>query len=238
MRSIFYGTIVILSLSTFAQAQEKEKATESKTKEDDRSIKKGTLFIGSFFNFSALNSTRDRVKGFDTETKNIKLGGNLTAGKMLSDHWGLMLNLGYNSTSSTSPQIVGLGNNATLYNLNSTQNDFIIVPGIRYYKLVAEDTYLFVQSAAQISFGTLNSDELDKNQNIVNYNFNTNGFGFGISPGISYFMTKKLSSEIAIGVVGFSVYDGKDSLGNKVHVTNVQSLFYQSSVSLGFVLYL
>jgi hypothetical protein len=207
-------------------------------KDDDLPIKKGTFIIGSYFNFSTLNTSRNRIKGFDTETSTIRLGGDVTTGKMFTDHWGFVVNLGYTSTSSSSPQVIGTGPNAVLYNLKTSQNDFKITPALRYYKPVGEGYYLFIQTAAQVSFGTLSSDEFDKNDNLIRYDFNTTGFGMGISPGLCYFMSKKLSTDISIGMIGFSILNGKDNYGNKTQITNFQSLFYQNSISLGFVFYL
>jgi hypothetical protein len=205
---------------------------------NDASIKKGTVIVGSYFNFSAVNASKDRVNGFDTKSSTIKLGGNLTFGKMVSNKWGLLLNAGYTSSSATTPITVGQGNNATVYNLSTFQSDFAIAPSLRYYKFVSEGYYLFVQTSAQFTFGTLSLDDFDKSNVLVHYNFNTHGFGMGISPGLTYFMTKKLSTEIAIGVLGFSSFNGKDDKGNTTQTTVFQSFFYQNSVSLGFVYYL
>jgi hypothetical protein len=226
--TISYALILGVSV-TLTMAQD-----ASGVQNNDGSIKKGTTIVGAYFNFSTLRTSKDKVKGIDTEASTIKLGGNLTAGKMISDHWGMLLNLGYTSTNSLTPTI----NNGTLYNLLDDRNDFIITPSMRYYKLINEGYYLFVQTSLSMSIGTLTTDEFDKNDNLIRYDYNTTGFGFGISPGLTYFMTKKLSTEIAIGVFGFSVYNGKDNYGNKTSTTNFQSLFYQNSVSLGFVYYL
>jgi hypothetical protein len=201
---------------------------------NDGSIKKRTTIIGAYFNFSTSNTTTVRVKGLTTTSSVIKLGGNVTAGKMISDHWGMLLNLGYESANITTPVVV----NGTLYNPINNRSDFIITPSFRRYKNVSEGIFLFIQTSVMMSIGTLTADEFDKNDQLIRYTFNTTGFGAGISPGITYFMNKKLSTEIAIGVIGFSVYNGKDNLGNTTQTNGFQSLFYQNSVSLGFVYYL
>ena len=200
---------------------------------NDGVIKKGTRLIGSYFNFSTSSTIKNKVKGIDTESSLIRLGGNFTVGKMLSDRWGLLLNAGFISTKSSTPQVIS----GTLYNLGENKGDFTIAPSLRYYMLVSEGYYFFIQSTVFASTGTLTVDELDKNDNIVRYSYKTNGIGMGISPGITYFMTRKLSTEISIGVVGYSVYNGKDDFGNKTQTSTFQSLFYQNSVSLGFVYY-
>jgi len=208
------------------------------TPANDGSIKKGTFVLGSYFNFSTVKTTKTRIRGFDAETSTVKLGGNVTVGTLTSNKWALLLNAGYTSTSTSTPQVIGTGNAATLVNLTSFQSDFAIAPSVRYYKFVSEGYYLFIQGATQFTFGTLALDEFDKFDNVVHYDFNTTGFGINLSPGFTAFLTKKLSTEIAIGVLGFSVYNGSDSKGNKTQTTSFQSLFYQNSVSLGFVYYL
>jgi hypothetical protein len=202
--------------------------------DDDRSIKKGTTIIGAYFNFSTSKTTTVRVKGLTTESSVDKLGGNATFGKMVSDHWGLLLNLGFENSNTVTPTVV----NGTLYNPINDRNDFIITPSVRHYRNVAEGIYVFIQGSMTFSKGTLTADEFDKFDQLIRYNYNTTGFGMGISPGVTYFLNKKLSTEIAIGVIGFSVYNGKDSLGNTTQTNGFQALFYQNSVSLGFVYYL
>lgn len=121
--------------------------------------------------------------------------------------------------------------------MNDERTDFLIAPAVRYYALVSEGTYFFVQGTIFVSRGTMQSQEFDAGQ-IVNLNFKTNGFGVNISPGISCFMTDKLSTEISIGILGYSLFTGEDALGNKTETVTFQSLLYLNSISLGFVYYL
>jgi hypothetical protein len=219
-----------LLISThFALAQNPNEEKKS----DEQSIKKGTKIIGAYLNFSTLNTTTVRAQGATTESAIQRLGGNVSAGKMTSDHWGLLLNLGYTSSNVTTPEAV----NGVIYNRTNARRDFVITPSVRNYRYVTDEIYAFVQMSINMSVGSLTFDEFDNNNALVRYNFNTTGFGVGISPGLTYFVNKKLSTEVAIGVIGYSIYNGKDSLGNTTRATNFQSLFYQSSVDLGFVYY-
>src|SRR5579859_2909216 len=152
-------TMAVLSVAPLNSLAQNEAAKA----DDDRPIKKGTFIVGSYFNFSVLNSSKDRVRGFDTETSTIRLGGDVTLGKLFTDHWAYVVNLGYTSTSSSAPQVVGNGPSAVLYNLKSDQNDFKVTPSLRYYKQVGDGYYFFIQTAVQVTFGSLASDELDKN---------------------------------------------------------------------------
>lgn len=58
-----------------------------------------------------------------------------------------------------------------------------------------------------------------------------------ISPDISYFMTDRLSTEISIGILGYSKFSGEDDVGNKTETLTFQSLLYLDPISLGFVYY-
>ncbi len=198
------------------------------------SVGKGRTLIGSYFNFSIANTTRDRKTGVDSRSDQSKLGGNITGGKMLSDHWGLLLNVGYNETSTSTTATVAAVN----YDIKDKRVDYTIGAAVRYYKLISEATYFFVQGGVQFSKGTLDTDEFDKTNTLVTYSYKTTGYGVGISPGFSYFMTDRLSTEISIGLLGYSVYYGEDGSGNTTQTNNFQSLLYLNSVSLGFVFYL
>jgi hypothetical protein len=225
---ILLGAFMFSAFGLWAQDLKKDSA------DNNGQIIKGTRLIGSYFNFSTSNTTKTKVKGVDTESSQIKLGGNITVGKMLSNHWGLLLNAGFVSSKTSTPQLI----NGSLHNLEDNRSDFTIAPSLRYYKFVSEGYYLFVQYTVFASAGTLVSDELDKSDNVLRYTYKTKGLGMGISPGFTYFMTNKLSTEISIGVLGYSALNGKDAFGNKTQVKAFQSLFYQNSVSLGFVLYI
>ena len=223
--SLLLVNLFIMCFQTLAQTPEDQP--------NDGIIKKGTWLAGSYFNFSNSTTSKNRVFANDTESSQIKLGGNVTGGKMISDHWAFLLNLGYVSSKSVTPATL----NGTTYNLGDERSDLFIAPSFRYYQLMSEGTYFFVQGIVYTSFGTLNVDEFDRNNLVTTYNFNTNGLGFNISPGITYFMTKKLSTEIAIGILGYSILKGSDEFGNKTETDTFQFLFYQNSVSLGFVFY-
>jgi hypothetical protein len=202
--------------------------------DSEQSIRKGKTFVGTYFNFSIANTTKNKVAGVDTNSDQIKLGGNVTGGKMLSDHWGVLLNLGYTETNTTTPLVVS----GVAYNAKDKRSDYTIAAAVRYYKLISEDTYFFLQGGALLSKGTLDTDELDRSSVLQTYSYKTTGYGVGISPGFSYFMTDKLSTEISIGLLGYSVFNGKDEFGNTTQTTTFQSLLYLNSVSLGFVFYL
>ena len=147
--------------------------------------------------------------------------------------WGLLLIAGYSQSSKVTPFTVG-GNSFTF---EERTEDYSFAPAVRYYKLIGDATYFFVQGGILFSRGNSQSDEFD-GTSIVTLDFKTTGFGAGISPGFSYFMTDKLSTEISIGLLGYSIFTGEDDKGNKTVSKTFQSLLYLNSVSLGFVYYL
>ncbi|HRI78026.1 MAG TPA: hypothetical protein PLR06_00705 [Cyclobacteriaceae bacterium] len=201
---------------------------------EEESVHKGAVLLGAYFNFSLSTVTKTRVNRIDTQSDVTRIGLNLNGGKMLSDHWGLLLSVGYLESNATTPVTFS----GKSYTFEDNTSNYVISPSIRYYKLISEATYFFVQGTASISRGTADSDELDDNNNIVHLNFNTRGWAVNISPGFSYFMTKKLSTEISIGILGYSVFNGEDGKGNQTETKTFQTLLYLNSVSLGFVFYL
>lgn len=200
---------------------------------EELSIRKGKVLLGSYFSFSASTVEKTRSRGINTNSDVIAAGINITGGKMISDHWGLLMLAGYRQSSSSTP--ITVGTVSTVFEDN--REDYIISPAVRYYKLISDATYFFVQGNIFVSRGSSATDELDGNQKIT-VNLSTQGFGFGISPGFSYFMTDKLSTEISIGILGYSILKGEDDQGNKTVARTFQSLLYLNSVSLGFVYYL
>lgn len=197
------------------------------------SIRKGKVMLGSYFNFSVSTIEKTRVNGINTDTDAVSAGINITTGKMLSDHWGLMLIAGYRKTSNSTP--VTIGNYSATF--EDSREDYIIAPSVRYYKLISDATYFFVQGNVYLSKGNTSDDEFDGTSK-VNVKLNTTGYGIGISPGFSYFMTDKLSTEISIGLLGYTILNGTDGKGNKTVTKTFSSLLYLNSVSLGFVYYL
>ena len=202
---------------------------------EEPSIKKGKVLLGTYFDFSAATVNKTRVGRQNTKSDILRIGVNLTAGKMLSDRWGLLVSAGYEQSTTSTPITLPGGSSFTF---EDRSLNYSIIPSVRYYTLIGDATYFFIQGSVSISRGTSESDEGDGNGNIIQLNFKTTGFGVGVSPGLSFFMTKKLSTELAIGLLGYSIVSGEDDKGNKTEARTFQSLLYLNSVSLGFVYYL
>jgi hypothetical protein len=140
---------------------------------------------------------------------------------------------GYSQTSTVTPITIGL-NTITFEEFSES---YSLAGGVRYYALVSDATYFFLQGGLGFSRGNTSSDEFDGTSKVT-VKLKTSGFTVGISPGISYFMTSKLSTEISIGLLGYTIINGNDESGNSTEVRSFQSLLYLNSVSLGFVYYL
>ena len=153
---------------------------------------------------------------------------------MLSDQWGFVLNAGVLQSTSSIPVYL----NGVIQSFDNKQFDLVIAPAARYYKLITPGNYLFVSGSLRFSRGTLDQDDLDKNDNIQTYSYTTNGIGFAISPGFATFISRKIAAEIAIGLIGYTYISGEDSNGNQIEFKNYQFLFYKNTVSLGFIVYL
>ncbi len=221
-------SVLVLATVYVANGQEAKEEPPS-----DLSIRKGKVLLGSYFDFSKSTIDRSRVGRSNTSTDVLSVGINITGGKMLSDHWGLLLIAGYSQSSKVTPFTVGTNS----FTFEERTEDYSFAPAVRYYKLIGDATYFFVQGGILFSRGNSQADEFD-GTSIVQLDFKTTGFGAGISPGFSYFMTDKLSTEISIGLLGYSIFTGEDDKGNKTVSKTFQSLLYLNSVSLGFVYYL
>jgi hypothetical protein len=223
LRYIIFGLFAIICFST-AKAQDAGEVAE------EPSIAKGKVLLGSYFNFSF--STIDKVRpSRNTSSDVVDIGINITTGKMLSDHWGVILVGGYAKTSSLTP----IPTTSIIF--EEVSESYSLAAGVRYYALISDATYFFVQGGLRYSRGNTSADEFNGTA-IENIKLKTHGFAVGISPGISYFMTNKLSTEISIGLLGYTVVKGEDENGNSTEVRSFQSLLYLNSISLGFVFYL
>ena len=200
----------------------------------DEYIKKGTNLLGAFFNFSQ-SSDNTNISGTNLSLKTISntTGGNLTYGKMTSHRWGLLLNMGYSGSFASVPT----SSAGQIYNLETTRNELVISPSLRHYTFASQGNYFFISFSCQYRNGVLDTQQLDKNNNINNVNYNTNGFGAAISPGFTSFFSKKIAAEISIGALGFLNVSGKDAKGSTVQINTNQFLFYQNSVNLGLFCY-
>lgn len=222
------AAILLLACILSAEAQ-----TADAEAAEEPSIRKGKVLLGSYFNFSLSTVDKTRVGRPSTSKDVVDIGINITTGKMLSDRWGLILIAGYAKTTSVTP-IPG-----TLVTLDENSEGFSLAAGVRYYALISDATYFFVQGGFQFSRGNTSADEINATATgLENIKLKTHGFTVGLSPGVSYFMTKKLSTEISIGLLGYTIVKGEDDSGNSTEVRAFQSLLYLNSVSLGFVYYL
>jgi mannose-6-phosphate isomerase-like protein (cupin superfamily) len=219
--------IVLASLSSMPLNAQDTTATET------LSIRKGKILLGTYFEFQAGTVEKTRVNRPGTSSDLLSASINITVGKMLSDKWGILLLAGYSQTNVTTP----IPGSPTGANFATYAESYSIAPAVRYYAPISEEVWFFLQGAAFISRGKSSEDEIAPG-GITTIKLNTRGWGFGISPGISYFLTDKLSSELSIGLLGYSVLSGDDGLGNETTARTFQSLLYLNSVSLGFVYYL
>lgn len=201
-------------------------------KEEDASIRKGKTLLGTYFNFSTSTVEKTRVNRY-TESDVLAVGINITGGKMLSDHWGVLLIAGYDRVSTTTP----IETPTVSAVFEDLAESYSIAPAVRYYTEISDATYFFIQGGFFVSRGKTRSDEWDGTAKTT-VRLDTKGFGVGLSPGISYFMTNKLSTEISIGILGYTIVSGEDDSGNKTVARTFESLLYLNSVSLGFVYYL
>jgi len=213
--------------------------SEKKDEPNDGVIKKGTKIVGTFFNFGNIYNTTNLVNDVKTGTQSITLGGNLTGGVMVSNHLALILNIGASNGKTTNYDERTLVASGDAVNQYINKTNYTLTGSLRYYKLVSEGNYFFIQLSGQYIFGGENRYETDavKNKQVSSYTYNDVGGGVSLSPGFTSFISKKLAAEISIGVLGYSLITGSDKKGDITTNGGFQFLLYQNSVNLGFVYY-
>jgi hypothetical protein len=233
----FYSVVLFSFFHSNNSSAQSAALIASKEEPNDGVIRKRTRFIGTFFNFGNTFDTESTSNGVKSGTSTITLGGNLTGGYMISNHWAALVNVGISKVDATT---YDYKTNAAgdIFDLNSQKINYTFTGSLRYYKLVSEGNYFFLQFSGQYLFGSdyrTSSNNTKSTQ--THNNYNDMGGGVALNPGFTSFISKHLAAEISIGVLGYAVQTGQDDLGNTTAKGGFQFLLYQNSVNLGFVYY-
>ena len=239
---ILYAFSMFLFSSGISIAQLPYNKSSQKTIEQDEPndgvIKKGTKIVGTFFNFGNTYNTTNLINNVKTGTQSLTLGGNVTGGYMISNRIAAIINIGVSSVKTTNfDEKTLLSGDAVNQDINKINYTF--TGSLRYYKLVSEGNYFFMQLSGQYVFGseTRNETDIVKNTQISSYSYNNTGGGLSLNPGFTSFISRKLAAEISIGVLGYTLITGADKRGDVTTNGGFQFLLYQNSVNLGFVYY-
>ncbi|HSZ72927.1 MAG TPA: hypothetical protein VK750_09640 [Cytophagaceae bacterium] len=233
---LIISSLIVLAFSSIESVAQSP-TTLLMDEPNDGVIKKKTRFVGTFFNFGNTFNTESTVNGVKSGTSAVTYGGNITAGSMLSNHWAAIANVGISNVTTIT---YDYKTNAAgdVFDLNSQKINYTFTGSMRYYKLVSEGNYFFLQFSGQYLFGSDNRVSTNNTKGTqTNNNYNDIGGGISINPGFTAFISKHLAAEISIGVLGYSFLNGKDAYGNTSTTGGFQFLFYQNSVNLGFVYY-
>jgi hypothetical protein len=157
---------------------------------------------------------------------------------MISNRLAAIINIGVSSVKTTNfDEKTLLSGDAVNQDINKINYTF--TGSLRYYKLVSEGNYFFMQLSGQYVFGgeTRNETDVVKNTQISSYSYTNTGGGVSLNPGFTSFISRKLAAEISIGVLGYTLITGTDKRGDVTTNGGFQFLLYQNSVNLGFVYY-
>lgn len=206
-------------------------------------ISAGTIYLGGSLGFRS-SSGKTTIKSSSTtiETKSpVSTSFEIApgAGYILSDKFGVGLNLGFNSATSKL--------DSTDFSDKTTTSSFFINPYFRYYMML-EDNFGFT-GTFNIRFG---SGKTKSETKIANTTTTVEGpkpsnLSIGITPGIIFFPTSKIGLEANIGFLGYSSNTSKQETGSgssAVTTTSTSSSFgfnvdtFTPAFNVGFFYYL
>jgi hypothetical protein len=156
-------------------------------------IRKNATFIGGQF---AFNNDNNKFEGGDDESRNGSF--NLLLGKALSENNVLGVSVGA-SSSKTEGLTIPYSNTNNRYNVGAF---------FRRYNPLGSKFYLFGQFDAGVSFGKEEVDYL--NTATADTEGKEFGFNLGITPGVSYQLSKKIQVEVTLpNIVGLQYFRTK-----------------------------
>lgn len=144
----------------------------------------GSAFFGGGINYS--NSDETDVLGRDYEASNLNF--NISAGYFVADQFSVGLNVGIGNSESGTYE----------------SKSFAVGPFARYYKITSNEKLAFFGQLEIAYFST--KEETDFGMGPVE--FESNGFGAALSPGLAYFFNEHWSAEFSF--VGIEYLSTKD----------------------------
>lgn len=176
-------------------------------------VEEGTLLIGGMAGFSSGSSKTIYDDGTSTTTD----GPTTTtfeispwAGYMISEDLGLLLGIGYSSSTTESKYEDFNGDEHTLTDKSTL---FYIAPGVRYYYVHLDFTHLWAQLSVPIGSGKM-SEEDQVGGSTTRFESNISTLGVGISPGVTINIGDVCGLEASYGFLGFNSYKSKSEVGS------------------------
>lgn len=204
--------ITLLIANTIYAQEKKEKAN----------ILKNTWLIGGKISLNATNAETTNNNTINTyETYGIVL--NPEIGFTIKNNLVIGLGLGYEYYKNE---------NTDAFNFSTSRNVFSITPYIK--KFVPINTNLLFSLKGEVKFS------MDENKNSDSTNFySSNSIFIGFRPGITYFLSKRISLDANIGSIGYSHFNRELNTYNESNKSNSFNLNLNSSDFLfGFTYYL
>lgn len=157
---------------------------------------KGTIILGGTASYQSTKSDADGARS----AQNLNLVPN--AGYFVADNFALGTGVGYNYSKSATANPVG-------------QNESVVVsPFGRYYVGLSDQFKFFGQASVPMEFGTVKP--VDVNGNSGSKTGKSNSIGVALSPGFSYFPTKKVGIEFAFQGASYNRVKVKDANDNDI----------------------
>lgn len=216
---------------------------------------KGTFMPGLSINYNYSKNDRQDVTNDAYTNSTIKrnnIYSNINLGYFVKDNLAMGILTGYQRTTYNNNNFSS--NNSNTYNSTSNSNQiinyFFIGIFARYYKMINNSKFgIFIQANSQYQNG---NETTTNNNTTTNYTSTSqtseltsqksNTFSVGISPGIVYFINKKIGIETRFGNIGYGISNTKPLSNSKrsisEHNEGFDANFSSSTLQLGVNFYL
>ena len=205
-------------------------------------ISAGTVSIGGALNYvrsSIKNEIPPTAIGINSNYTTSSLNIQPIVGYFISDNLSIGINTGVSFGNSEQAESGRFADSNQNYERNSSRKERIVSlgPVARYYKFIGDKFALFGQFGAGYKNNYF-SDYSNHSNSVYSYNGRSQGFYANLSPGITFFPTKKLGIEISVNGLSYDrITQKKDGFkwSNSSLYTNfgLSSLFIGGSIYLG-----
>lgn len=205
MKKILTLAVVLSSIFSFAQ--------QSETK-DKLVLEKGIWSLGGNLGFTTQNRNYDRDSNNNMEANTNTFNVNPKIGLLVKDNleMGIDLNFGHSKTN--------IDNNTENEKSNYSNNSLGFSPYVKAYHSINHNLALFLKG--EVSY----SRDWSKSENENPSSNSGKGFNFfaGLTPGITYFLSKTVALDANLGRIGYQYNESKsENFSNSNQVDKLES---------------